>query len=405
MRPREQILDLFSTFGQVEVDHFCQWISDPKLRRSMQRCLLEQGATDSEKVWSLYWYKNWQNQNQGLAALHLTAYLQEPCYWVAQKIWRQFNKTEYTLADYLQIASAEVPRVLKGFNVDRGNNLKSFATLLLTNVLKDNLRQRQSADICSEWALLRKVSKKRVVEAMQQVGLTPPEIEELRFAWVCFGTLYVPNQPVLNQTSGGERSAQPGAQLWVAITELYNNKRHGQAIGGLDWTADQMTTRLAKLARWIRAYLYPAIDSLNQAKSGQDTSELQDDLTDPTALSLLDVAIQQEETDQRLIQRSHLQTVLQQALEQLDASSQELLILFYQQGLSQQALAAHFRTSQPTVSRRLKKAEECLLSALIQWSQEQLNKFSTPDELTDITLMLKEWLIVQYANTPAHPRP
>ena len=115
------------------------------------------------------------------------------------------------------------------------------------------------------------------------------------------------------------------------------------------------------------------------------------------------MAIQQEETDQRLIQRSHLQTVLQQALEQLDASSQELLILFYQQGLSQQALAAHFRTSQPTVSRRLKKAEECLLSALIQWSQEQLNKFSTPDELADITLMLKEWLIVQYANAPAQP--
>lgn len=39
MRPRDRLIDLFSTFARLEDDRFRQWIGDPRLQRSMERQL------------------------------------------------------------------------------------------------------------------------------------------------------------------------------------------------------------------------------------------------------------------------------------------------------------------------------------------------------------------------------
>lgn len=39
MRPRQTIIEMFSTFMQFEADCFSGWACDLKLRRSMQSCL------------------------------------------------------------------------------------------------------------------------------------------------------------------------------------------------------------------------------------------------------------------------------------------------------------------------------------------------------------------------------
>jgi predicted transcriptional regulator len=70
--------------------------------------------------------------------------------------------------------------------------------------------------------------------------------------------------------------------------------------------------------------------------------------------------------------------------------------LFYQQKMSQQDLASHLQLSQPTVSRRIKKAEEKLLGTLLDWRQSQLNQFPDPNELKDISIGLREWLAMYY---------
>ncbi|NJR50964.1 MAG: sigma-70 family RNA polymerase sigma factor [Leptolyngbyaceae cyanobacterium CSU_1_3] len=397
MYPRRQIIEMFSTFARLEGDRFQQWITDPRLRRSIQRCSPHLSDLQSDKAWSLYWYQQWSEQRQNvsqsagqninqsashlLAESHLSAYLQESCYWVAQQISQRFQTNQYTLTDCFQLASSEVRRVLKRYVPDRGSSLKSFAAIVLTSALKDMLRQRQVADICSDWSLLRRISKKRIGEVLEQAGLVESDILQYRWAWLCFQTVYVPTQ-----LRGSEQLPKPDLSFWHSIAHLYNSKRQAQlATPGPALTPEQIEIRLTKLARWIRTYLYPAIDSLNKTKTGQD-GEFQDDLTADLAPSLLDAAIQQEEIEQRHAQRSRLQSVLNQSLEHLEADLQEILRLFYQQGLSQQELAADLKTSQPTVSRRLKKAEECLLAALIHWVQADLNQFPNPDELKTINM-------------------
>ncbi|MGV0027762.1 sigma-70 family RNA polymerase sigma factor [Phormidesmis priestleyi] len=392
MRPREQIIDLFSSFAQFEGDRFRQWISDPKLRRSMQQCLGDNAH--SERVWSGYWYQCWHAQTHPFAEWHLSAFLQEPCYWATQRTIQRFQGFQYGVADYFQMASAETHKVLRGYNPERGASLRTYAAMALPNLLKDILRQRQDIDICTNWALLRKVSKKRVTEALVQNGLSGAEVDQYRFAWLCFKTLYVQTQ-----LGGLERLPQPDRALWEAISQLYNAKRYQLVLAGTAWSAEQMEKRLSQVARWIRAYLYPAIASLNQPKSGEDATEWQDDLSAPESQSLLDELVMREELQQRSTQLAEMHNVLQQALQQLDSQSQTLLRLFYQEGLSQQQLAVQLQMSQPSISRRLKKAEAALLTALTQWIQTQVNEFPNPNQLKDISISLKEWLRTQYVDS------
>jgi RNA polymerase sigma factor (sigma-70 family) len=395
MNSRTSIVDLFSTFAYLEGDNFRRWAVDGRLRRNIERCVVAQPAQLSEGLWTVYWFERWQSQAAPLAENHLFAYLQEPCYWVSQQMAQRDRGSQYTLADYFQIANTEIRKVLKSFAVDRGSSLKSYASLVLTNALKDNLRQRQAGDICSDWSLLRKWSKKRVSEVLDRVGVGESEAAQYRLAWFCFKTVCVPNE------SGGDKSAgNPDPALWQEIANFYNSQRQSQlATPGAAMTATQIEVRLSKLGRWLRDYLYPAIDSINRAKSGEDAGEVQDSLTDDNGGTLLDIAIEREEITQRTAERSQLQTILTQSLQNLSPELQEILHLFYQQGLSQQELASHLKLSQPTVSRRLKKAEETLLNALLNWVESQLGRFPDPDVLKSISTTLREWLVGYYADT------
>jgi RNA polymerase sigma factor (sigma-70 family) len=385
MRPRDRLIDLFSTFALLEDDRFHRWIDDPRLQRSMKQQLANtsQPAAD-DRVWAAHWHR--QHQQHPLAQSHLTAYLQEVCFWTAREMTRRLQSPQYTLADYFQIANSEIPRVFKGFTIDRGSSFKTYAKLVLMNALKDLLRQRQAADVCSDWSLLRKVSKKRVGEVLLNGGITEPEAAQYQFAWFCFKTVYVPPE------NSSQKLPPPDPAVWKAIVELYNTKRQAQlVVSGATLTAAQIEVRLTKLAKWTRSYLYPSIDSLNRSKP--ESGEIQDDLTHGTSESLLDDAIEREEIDCRTAQQSALHTVLTEALANLNPELQEILQLFYRDGLSQQELSDRLQISQPTVSRRIKKAEAQLLAALLTWIESQLNKIPDPNELKIISTNLKEWLI------------
>jgi RNA polymerase sigma factor (sigma-70 family) len=396
MNPRTSIINLFSTFAYLEGDDFRRWIADARLRRSIERCV-EVQEERTEGLWSLYWFQQWQSHSVPVAESHLFAYLQEPCYWVSQQMARRVQTSQYTLADYFQLANIDIRRVLSSFSADRGSGLKSYASLVLTNALKDHLRQRQAVDICNDWALLRKWSKKRVMEVLDRVGVTDLEAAQYQLAWFCFKTLSAPS------SSGGEKSANPDAALWQEIADFYNSQRSQLVEPGASITPTQIEVKLTKLGRWLRDYLYPKLDSLNRPKSGEDAGELQDNLSDDAGATLLDLAIDKEEIIHRNSQQSQLQNILTQGLKDLSPELQEILQLFYQQGLSQQELASQLKLSQPTVSRRLKKAEENLLGTLLAWVESQLNQIPDPIVVKNISATLREWLTVHYANPVSNP--
>ncbi|MGH2412361.1 MAG: sigma-70 family RNA polymerase sigma factor [Microcystaceae cyanobacterium] len=400
MRPRQELIELFSTFMQFEADDFKNWAIDIRLRRSMGQCLEQftqhppariSAAPTSEVFWSLYWHQCWQTSSNLLAEQHLSAYLQEPCYWAAWQTARRFQTIQFNLPDYFQMAIAQVNTVLKRFNPHRSASLRAYANLTFPSLLRDILRQRQEADLCTNWGLLRKVSKKRFLEALQHAGLPADKIAQYRLGWMCFQSQYVEAQPDSPQLP------EINYQFWEAVAHLYNTQRTSQLLS-LDWECSPETIErwLSQCALWVRAYLYPPVESLNVPKSGLESGEVQDDVPDSRTESLLMEMSDREAQQERQIQQSQIHSVLVAALEQLDPQSQALLKLYYRDGQTQQQMMEQLQMSQATVSRRLTKAREGLLTVLVKWSQQTLNSTPMSNRIKDMSAALEEWLSVYY---------
>ncbi|ELS04889.1 RNA polymerase sigma factor, sigma-70 family [Xenococcus sp. PCC 7305] len=393
MRARQNIVEIFSSFIQFDFDRFSNWVSDPRLLRSMNRCLaIEDQASHSENFWAIYWHKKWCKEPSGIARDHLIAYLQEACFWSSRKTVSNFQSTQYSLPDAFQIAIAGIDKVLKGFDRDRGFNLKSYAGITFSNLIREVLRQRQEVDICSEWSLLRKLSKKRLTESLQNAGLAIDNIEKYVLAWSCFKNIYVPER-----SSPTKKLSKPSAETWGAIANLYNQESKLQ-LSASGEIIDAITIEKWLLAsvKAARAYLYPNVTSINQPKPGYDSGEIADSLVGEVEESLLSDMIVEEETQQRNQQQNQVHDALLAALDQLKPEERLLLELYYVQELKQSDIAKQLKTQQYNISRKLSRVKKSLLKSLAKWSKETLHISLTSDVLNNISVIIEEWLNSHY---------
>ena len=363
----------------------------------MQSCLHQSQPTEnSETFWVLYWYKLWQANPNSLARHHLTAYVQEVCFWNAQKTTGNFTMTQYNLADCFQMAIARLDRILKGFNPEQGYSFKNYASAAFGSLIRESLRQQHEIGICTDWALLRKSSQKRLVEALQKIGLSADTIHCYVLAWQCFTTLYVPQQAAKTR-----KLPKPDPATWAAIAQLYNSQRQTQLIAYTPAVSPETLERwLAICARAVRSYLYPIIVSINASKAGQESGDFLDHLSSPVHTSLLTQMIESEETKARRVQEAQLSAALIATLDQLKPQSKEVLRLYYQEKLTQQKIAASLNLTQCTVSRRLGKARETLLRTLAIWSQTTLQITLNAEALNYTSMTLGEWLDIYYSQRP-----
>ncbi|MFH7027502.1 MAG: sigma-70 family RNA polymerase sigma factor [Heteroscytonema crispum UTEX LB 1556] len=392
MHPRQNIIDIFSTFVQFDADRFRSWATDAKLRRSMLGCINQTPQENCENFWVLYWY-NLLQKSPRLAREHLVAYLQESCYWTSQKTAASFNSTQYRLSDCFQIAIAQVDRVLKGFNPNQGFILKNYASAIFASVIRETLRQRHEVDICSDWGMLRKISQKRLVAALQAAGLPPDNINACVLAWNCFKMHYAPIQ-----VNTARQLTRPDNQTWEVITKEYNSQANSQSSQKVNpQTLEKWLLNSAKAAR---QYLYPSVTSINISAIGENSAQWVENLPQSEQDSLLYEMISQEEQQTRTSQLSQMNQVLVEAIAQLEAQAQKILQLYYAQGLTQQEIAKQLQLQQYTVSRRLTKARETLLRTLANWSQETLHISVTSDLLKSTSAVMEEWLQAYYSPSP-----
>jgi len=396
MRPRQNIIDLFATFIQFNADRFSHWITEPKLRRSMENCITRlQQTENSENFWVLYWYKDWQSETNKLSKFHLAAYLQESCYWAAQKTSDNFSSNQYTLSDCFQIAIANVDTVLKGYNPTQGFPLKNYASAIFSSAIRNLLRDRLEVNISTTWSLLRRISQKRLVESLQQTGLSEEKITNYLLAWKCFKTLYLPEQ-----AAGTRKLPAPDQATWDAIANYYNQQRITQLQPGASEVNPEILEKwMVSCAKAARNYLYPPTVSLNAPKSGQKTDEFIDSLPQTATESLLTEMIAQEEVENRAVQIEGMKIVLGGAIAKLDPEAQNIIKLYYGQNLTQQQIAQQLEIKQYTVSRRLTKIRESLLLALAQWSQDTLHISLNSNVLKDISIVMEEWLKDNLSNS------
>ncbi|MER3434797.1 MAG: group 3/4 sigma-70 RNA polymerase sigma factor [Leptolyngbya sp. ERB_1_1] len=394
MRSRQNVQEIFSTFLQFESDTATRWIVDARLRRNMQRCLDQPNSQElSELVWSLYWHKLWQAGDDPLAVAHLSAYLQEVCYWSARKLAINLAGGQ-SLADFFQIAIAKIHRVLQGFNPQQGSGLKRYASLAFSNIIKDTLRLRQEVDICTDWALLHKLSHKRFVESLRNLGLDESTITARVYAWQCFKAIYAPTQ-----AKGSRKLEKPDLTTFQAVCDLYNRDR----IATLSATAEICNPTL--LEQWLttcgkaaRSYLYPSLISADTPLPGVENTELLDNFESTFQESNLSQIIEQEEEDSRQQTRSQLNKVLLRSLVKLDLPAQRLLQMYYGKAMTQQEIAKELDTKQYTVSRRLTSLKQSLLQTLAEWSQTELHQPLNSNVLSNMSTILEEWLKLHYSH-------
>jgi RNA polymerase sigma factor (sigma-70 family) len=395
MRLRQNVIDIFSSFVQFEGDRFSGWLNDPKLRRSMDKCLKD--ATESDKAvnfWVIYWHKAWQSQsNTSLPKAHLIAYLQESCYWSAHKTNITFTSSRTSVSDCFQLAIAQVDKVLKGFNPERGAILKNYASAIFGSLIRESLRQQGIIDICTPWALLRKISHKALTQALQKAGLSDRAISIYILAWNSYKNAYTPTA-----STGSRKLDTPSSATWEAIAQAYQSQSHILTDPPKP-TVELLEKWLLNCAKAARDYFYPNLASLNAPAGSQETGELLDTLAVTEDTSLLGELIDREEIQNRQTQQEQLREILVASIAKLPSESQQILIMYYAQGLTQQEMAATLQTKQYTVSRRLTKAKEQLLLTLAEWTQNVLHISLTSDVLKNSTALLEEWLTTHYHNS------
>ena len=400
MRSRQSIPEMFATFLQFEAERFNGWVYDAKLRRSIQTLLSKISETNTtENFWAIYWHKAWQNQPNSLAVGHLSAYLQETCYWAVKRTIPQFASVHTNLADCFQIAIAQVPKILKACDPNQKASLKSYSNVAFANIIRDALRQQQEIDYANDWALLLKLSRKRLQEALQHAGLTNDTSACYLLAWKCFTDGYI-----LSKSPDARKLQRPDGETWETIAQFYNRDRLTQLNPPAPESTPQTLEKwLILCAKYARAYLYPAVSSLNVPKVGNAESELQDDLPDNSEHdSLLENLIATEEAETQKNQQQDIHNLLITTLENLPPRSQQLLQLYYQQGLTQQQIAQNQEMQQYQVSRQLTKTRESLLLAITKWSQETLHISVTSNVVKHISAVLEEWLQNYFANSSTH---
>jgi RNA polymerase sigma factor (sigma-70 family) len=394
MLPRQDTVKIFSTFIQFDGDHFDRWATDNRLYRSMKQSLAKIPQESSENFWMLYWHQIWLEQPQSLAREHLAAYLQEICFWSSSKTINGFSSTQYTITDCFQVAIAGLDKVLQGFDRQRGFYLKSYASITFSNLIRESLRQKKEIDICSDWSLLRKLSQKRMTEALTEAGLPTAVVETYILAWNCFKTIYVPDR-----ATSTRQLKKPESKVWLAIANLYNRERQTQLSSTANTaTAENIEQWMLISARAARAYLFPNVSSINLPKPGHDSGEIIDSIVGEVDDSLLTEMIVEEEFQQRHQQQTDINQFLTATLKNLSSEEQKLLELYYSLELKQAEIAQELDTQQYTVSRKLSRVRKALLKALAKWSQETMHISLTSDILENISSLLEEWLANYYGS-------
>lgn len=399
MQSRRTVTAMFSTFVGFEGDCFQQWLTESTLRRNLRRQNIEPERLDldhssadapladraTQEFWVLTWHRRWgsgvEETAQQLALGHLTAYLQETCYWVAQRTARQLQGVQYGVADCFQMAIAAVPSLLKGYSSDQGASLATYAGIYFGNTLRDRLRQQQAIASRSDWGLLRKASQKQITEALQEAGLGPDQLTAHRLAWMAYKTCWAGPPAATRQLTA------PDAATWEAIAVFCNRQGETDAP---PVTAAAVEQWLRATAQALRRLLHPAVVSLNVPKF-DDGGEWQDDLSakGDTPWGQL---LHQEEVQERQRQRELVGERLRGAIAALPKADQQLLRLYYDQHSTQQQIAKELQIKQYTVSRRLSRVRDALLLDLAHWSQATLHISITSPVLKQMGLVLEEWL-------------
>lgn len=380
MRKRTHPVEMFSTFLQVDEARDSLgpgWLTDSRLKQNMIR--MGQADPDApEKYWAIYWLKEALKDSQNrLSRGHISAYLEETCYWVTVKIVEQIANLSESRVDCFFIArsaAADPGKLFKNYDQVR-SNLKTYAQLRLKTTILETVRVGSSLQKYSDPALLRALTKKNLKEALKKADIKEPELSECLLAWQCFKKVYVPTME-----EGRRRLKMPDEAQLAAIADLYNQvskkRQYPVDIQFIQKRLDQCVTVIR--------------ESLRIKNVPLDNCSFEPALASDDPIDTLDEPAQEWQ---------QVHSILSTAFSSLPEPNQTLLKLHYGLAFRQTELGQIFGQKQYQISRQISRNQTILLTALAEWSTSNFGICLSSDQLKAMASQLDDWLKL-YCQSP-----
>ncbi len=387
----------FWTFFQFSDSSRSTWaeIEDPHLKRS-QKHLVEQSPNLTEKLCVSYWLQ--KSPKHILARHHLWAYLQKTCKQVAYSSYATLNQggdfgESFSLQSCFQEAVSQIDAVLEKFSSKQGSNLEGYARTVIANSLKSKIYEHRESRL-SKWGFLRRLSTKRLQEALEWHGYHSKSdtIQQYCLVLKCFKDVYTPKQ-----FSGSRSLPDPERVDLENIASLYDRevKRLSSDKLSIDHLSpDKIKKILEECAAIVRKFLSPTTVSLNVPLKNAGGERI-------------DYVIGQDLFESEAVlmgnseNLSELTTFLIQTLNRLDEEEKKILQLRYGLRLTTSEIARQLQKVQSTVHRKISRTlSQKLLVPLAKYTREKnLIELNSQWLTKECKPYLEEWLHNYFKNT------
>jgi len=384
---REEIDKQFSTFLLIVDNSWLslRWQIDTRLKHNIVKLL--ENIPDEESLANKLLVSLRQRENVNkLAQDHLIAYLQESCYWAAQKVHKRLGCLTVSLkwGDYFQLSNlyvADPQKLLKSYQVDLGSKIRNYAQNRLEDKIADSAYAQQNWIRASDWGLLRKISQRRRKELLSLWGLSPEKLNQYLLAWNCFEQIYTPTK----EKKPGKLNA-PTEQKFLQILELYVSLANNYNPPLPTITLEQLKKILDGCISAARKYVNPEVisppdyfDLSSERDNNYSSLEAQEDeLQRVTLIQSLTKAIASQAPELQLIWK-----------------------LWKGLGLTQQEIVAvmgvnypGYVSKQDQISRKLEKMRKQLLEHLVR-EYMALSKINS-EIITRLKAALDQYLAQYY---------
>jgi RNA polymerase sigma factor (sigma-70 family) len=358
-----------------------QWVRDHQLARNFNNHY--HSTPETAILQHLQTILQHQPENT-LAFKHLCAYLQEPCYWVANWFIRhhslpnQFHSSLDHLIQVFKIAEAEtlnrdkLVHRLRQHNPQR-SQLKTYVQKWLKSAIADAIYAEYRIAKYTNWGLLKNSSATAVRKALSQQGYTQEQIQNYQTAVEYFKSVNAKNQP--------------DAQELEVIVTLYNRQSN------LEITTKQVKQWLDDCIQALRQYEqqkcpHHYASSLSVTESNQE---------EKVSFSQSQVSITpQSELDNSLPATSEeLNPFLEEALTHLTLEESHILFLHYGLNLQQSEIAYFEGVNQSSISRKINKLQKQLAQLVAKpiIEKKEMNlKLNYKTLPKDAMAMMRDWL-------------
>ncbi|MDJ1168959.1 hypothetical protein PMG71_05930 [Roseofilum sp. BLCC_M154] len=376
MKSRKDTVELFSTFLQID-DQYDRigpgWHKSPRLAKSMTQKVEKEPGMHKE-YWAQYWLRASMVEApvNRLAREHLAAYLEETCCRTAWKVSQQYSERKVDVFQMARMVVLNPVKLFKSYDY-KSSGVKTYAQFPLESAVREQLRcNGMELDKYSWPALLRRITKKKLKEALSKADVKEPTFSRCLQAWQCFREQYVPRK-----ADGRKQLQPPDRQELDQIASHYHQRYPSE-----DFTPD---------GAMIQTLLDLAVQAIRESFNTKIVA-LEDSVFEPASVSepSLEEVEEAEEETERFRQ---IGAVLSRKFDEFVVADRRLLKLWYGLGMTQSDLALIFSFEQQyQVSRKKDKLKKVLLKSLAQWSQETLKVTITSNQLSETANILDIWL-------------